>query len=91
MSSHTEIRTNAERQRRKREKLAARGLVQCNIWVPHAAHADIHLMAEIMQKFPHLTVGPLRDPATGKLVALRTKREAPSTVTAQSSITVDGA
>jgi hypothetical protein len=67
---HTD-KTNVARQRRKRAKLRARGLKQCNIWVPPSAHADIHLMAELLQQYPHLVPGPLRDPVTGKFVALR--------------------
>ena len=67
--------TNAARQRRKRDKLAARGLKQCNIWVPASAHADIHLMAELLVRYPHLIPGPLRDPVTGKFVALRPDRK----------------
>lgn len=73
MSRHAD-KTNADRQRRKRDRLTAGGLKQCNIWVPASAHPDIHLMAELLQRYPHLVPGPLRDPVTGKFVALRQVR-----------------
>jgi hypothetical protein len=31
----------------------------------------MQLQAQILRNHPHLTVGPLRDPQTGKFVALR--------------------
>jgi hypothetical protein len=66
--------TNTERQRRKRDKLEGRGLTQCNVWIPEAAKADIHLIAELLRAHPHLVAGPLRDPVSGKYVALRPDR-----------------
>ncbi|MGB9647834.1 MAG: hypothetical protein WA709_11285 [Stellaceae bacterium] len=74
MSTHGD-KTNVARQRRKRAKLAARGFKQCSIWVPASAHPDIHLMAELLQRYPHLVPGALRDPVTGKFVALRHARD----------------
>jgi hypothetical protein len=69
--------SNAERQARFRAKQAGQnGFVQCCVWIPEAAMADMQLQAEILRKYPHLTVGPLRDPHTGKFVALREKRSA---------------
>jgi hypothetical protein len=63
---------NAARQARFRAKQAQQnGLVQCCVWVPEAALPDIQLQAQILRQYPHLTVGPLRDPQTGKFVALR--------------------
>jgi hypothetical protein len=64
-------RTNAERQRRKRDKATARGLAQCNVLAPRRVHPDLRLQAEIIQQHPHLVPGPLRDPVSGKYVALR--------------------
>jgi hypothetical protein len=66
--------TNAQRQQRKRERLEAAGLVQCNVWVPQAAVAELRLLAEILRAHPHLLPGPLRDPVWGKLVAARKVR-----------------
>jgi hypothetical protein len=60
---------NARRQRRKRERLEAAGLVQCNVWIPAAAVAELRLLAEILRAYPHLLPGPLRDPVSGKLVS----------------------
>jgi hypothetical protein len=62
---------NAARQRRFRAKAVEQGWVQCNVWIPAAARPDMQLQAEILRRHPHLTVGPLRDPQTGKFVALR--------------------
>jgi hypothetical protein len=62
---------NAARQQRFRERAAENGWVQCNVWIPTAALPDMQLQAQILRQFPHLTVGPLRDPQTGKFVALR--------------------
>ena len=66
--------TNAARQRRKRARLADAGLVQCNVWVPAAAAAELRLLAEILRTYPHLLPGPLRDPVSGKLVSTRARR-----------------
>jgi hypothetical protein len=62
---------NAARQRRFREKAIEQGWVQCNVWVPASALADLQLQAELLRRHAHLTVGPLRDPYTGKFVAPR--------------------
>jgi hypothetical protein len=63
---------NAARQARFRAKQAGQnGLVQCCVWIPEAALPDMQLQAELLRKHAHLTVGPLRDPHTGKFVALR--------------------
>lgn len=63
--------TNRARQRRKRDRLTARGLTQCNVWAPASAAADFRLMAEIVRLHPHLVPALLRDPVSGKFVALR--------------------
>ena len=62
---------NAARQQRFRRKAIEQGWMQCNVWVPAAALPDLQLQAELLRQHPHLTVGPLRDPQTGKFVALR--------------------
>ena len=64
-------RPNAARQARFRAEMARQGLVQCNVWIPAAAVADVQLQAQILREHPHLAVGSLRDPVTGKFVALR--------------------
>jgi hypothetical protein len=53
-----------------RRKAIEQGWMQCNVWVPAAALPDLQLQAELLRQHPHLTVGPLRDPQTGKFVAL---------------------
>ena len=67
--------TNSARQRRKRDRLTAAGLAQCNVWVPASAVADFRLMAEIVRLHPHLVPALLRDPVSGKLVALRAEKK----------------
>jgi hypothetical protein len=62
---------NAARQQRFRAKAIEQGLVQCCVWVPEAALPDMQLQAELLRKHAHLTVGPLRDPHSGRFVALR--------------------
>jgi hypothetical protein len=62
---------NATRQQRFRAKAIEQGWVQCNVWVPDGAMPDLQLQAQILRDHPHLAVGPLRDPQTGKFVALR--------------------
>jgi hypothetical protein len=62
---------NAARQARFRSKALDQGWVQCNVWIPEAALPDMQLQAELLRKHPHLTVGPLRDPFSGRFVALR--------------------
>jgi hypothetical protein len=69
VSRHTA--SNAQRQQRKRERLEAAGLVQCNVWVPASAAAELRLLAELLRAHPHLLPGPLRDPVSGKLVSAR--------------------
>jgi hypothetical protein len=63
---------NAARQARFRAKQAGQnGFVQCCVWIPEAALPDMQLQAELLRKHPHLTVGSLRDPFSGRFVALR--------------------
>jgi hypothetical protein len=64
-------RKQADRARRRRAKLSESGIVQLNLWVPVGAAADMRLAAEIMREAPHLRLGPLRDPVSGKFVGLR--------------------
>ena len=71
MSAKIPPSANAARQAKFRAKAGRAGLVQCNVWISEAALADLQLQAEILRTFPHLTVGPLRDPFSGKFVALR--------------------
>jgi hypothetical protein len=63
--------SNATRQQRFRSKAIENGWVQCNVWIPAAALPDMQLQAELLRKHSHLTIGPLRDPFTGKFVVLR--------------------
>jgi type I restriction-modification system DNA methylase subunit len=65
---------NAENQHRFRCRAIANGWVQCNVWVPEAALADLKLQGEVLRKYPHLSVGPLRDPVTGKYVPSKYRR-----------------
>jgi hypothetical protein len=67
---------NAARQRRFRAKAVEQGWVLCDVWIPAAALPDLQLQADLLREHPHLTVGPLRDPFTGKFVALRDRKMA---------------
>jgi hypothetical protein len=71
MTTKKAANSNAARQQRFRRKAIEQGWVQCNVWVPAAVLPDMPLQAEILRRHPNLTVGPLRDPQTGKFVALR--------------------
>jgi hypothetical protein len=66
--------SNAARQRRFRERATANGWVQCNVWVPAAAVPDLQLHAELLRQHAQLTVWPLRDPHSGRFVALRERK-----------------
>lgn len=65
------LMTNAERQRAFKARQAAAGLVQCNVWVPASAVADVNRAAELMCARPQLTIGRLVDTQTGRLVGLK--------------------
>jgi hypothetical protein len=72
VSSHRP--TNAARQARKRARLTARGLVQYNGWFfPHVV-ADLRELEGTLRDHPHLTVGTLLDPVSGKFVSRRNGR-----------------
>lgn len=64
--------TNAERQARFRAKQAATGAVPFTAMVPVAAIADLRAMVDCLlaahRNGTALTIGPLRDPATGRMV-----------------------
>lgn len=62
--------STALRAKRFKAKQAEAGLVQANVWVPADCLADLRLLAERLCAERGLTVGPLRDPATGRLVSL---------------------
>lgn len=59
--------SNREYERRRREA----GEVAVKVWIPEHCRADLHFLCEALRKNPHLVVGPLRDPVTGRLVSLR--------------------
>lgn len=62
--------TNSERQRKHREAQIAKGLVQCNVWLPPSVCADLRQAAELMQADPDLTVR-LWNRRTGRVVSIR--------------------
>lgn len=64
--------TNAQRQRLHKAKLAQAGLVQCNVLLPAEAVAEFKELAELIRAYPHLRASCARDPASGKLVGLKT-------------------
>ena len=62
------------RQRAFKDRMADAGMVQLNFWVPAAALADVKRAGELMRANPHLTVGRLVDPRSGKFVGLKEKK-----------------
>lgn len=65
--------TNAERQAAKRQRDAASGLTTLTIVVPTHTVADFRLAAELARTERELTVGPMRNQATGRLRPLRAR------------------
>jgi hypothetical protein len=64
--------SNADRARRHKAKLAARGLAQVNLWLPVHTIPDFKLAAErVTQGAPHLTLGRLKDLRTGQVKGLK--------------------
>ncbi|MDS4059930.1 MAG: hypothetical protein RKP73_15380 [Candidatus Contendobacter sp.] len=58
--------SNAEKQRRHRQRLKARGLVHVQAWVtPEQAEAIRRIMAERDGNAPHEPLGQQREPETG--------------------------
>jgi hypothetical protein len=63
--------TNAERQRKHRQRLTDAGLVQVNLIVPPHAVADLQRVAELLRANPDLTVARLASLTTGKLSGIK--------------------
>lgn len=63
--------TNAERQRKFKASMAAKGLVQVSGWIYPHQRADLNELFAVLQQDKELTVGPVRHEASGKLRKLR--------------------
>jgi hypothetical protein len=63
--------TATERQAIFRKRQAAAGLVQCNLWVPEGAVAELQRAAELLRENPALRVARLVNTRTGKLSGLK--------------------
>jgi hypothetical protein len=63
--------SNADRSRRHKEKLAARGLTQLNLWVPPRAIPELKEVAAAISADPDLSVR-LWSTKTGRTVKGRT-------------------
>jgi len=61
-------------------RLAALGLVHFSGWVPPHVLADLRAAEQAMRDHPHLTIGPLRDPVSGKFVSWRNGRAPAATI-----------
>lgn len=59
------------RNARYEERMREAGFVPVKVWVPEACRAPLQQMAELLRESPFLEPGPLRDPASGKLVSVR--------------------
>lgn len=62
---------NAQRQSAHRARMAERGFVQCNVWVPAHAVADFKRAAELAAVNPDLTIARMVDIRSGKLVGMK--------------------
>src|SRR6266851_180547 len=73
---------SAQRQARYRSRQKKAGFTEIALFVPPHAAPDLQLAAEALRQAPHLEIGPLRDPISGKLVSVksvlrRPRRDAP--------------
>jgi len=68
-----------ERKRRQREREADRGLAQFSSVVPPHVIPELQAICDMLRRHGHLEISPvpLRDPASGKLVPLRSKGAKP--------------
>lgn len=53
--------------------------MQCNLWVPAAACAELRQVAELLCRHPELSVARLVDRRTGKLCGLKGPKARPAT------------
>src|SRR5712671_1109549 len=64
--------TGAQRQARYRSRLRrGGGVVAVTVMIPASAITDFQLAAEALREATHLSLGPLRDPVSGKLVSAK--------------------
>ena len=63
--------SNLARSRAHKQRMAAAGWVQVNVWLPAAVAADLREAAEVIRQHPHLTIGRLVDPVSGQVVGIR--------------------
>jgi hypothetical protein len=63
--------TSTQRAARLKERRAEAGLVQCNLWVPAGALAELKRAAELSRENPNLAVARLVDTRTGRLRGLK--------------------
>lgn len=66
--------TSAERQRSFKKRMAAGGFVQVSGWVRSHQAADIKTLLARLSADPDLTVGPVRNEASGRLEKLEKRR-----------------
>lgn len=66
--------TNAARRGRYRARLSALGLVQYSGWFSPHVLPDLREAEQALRDHPHLTIGPLLDPVSGKFVSRRNGR-----------------
>lgn len=62
--------TNKERQTKFRNQMKEQGLTQVAGWVPEHQSAAVTMLLRQLRDNPHLEVGLLRDPETGRFVKL---------------------
>lgn len=62
--------TAAERQKKFRQLMADKGMVEVSGWVPREHGAAVKDLMLALSSRPHCEIGPLRNTATGKLERL---------------------
>lgn len=63
--------TGAERQRKFKQSMSEKGMVQVSVWVHESQAADLKIAANIMASDPDLTPATLRNVATGRYTKAR--------------------
>jgi hypothetical protein len=63
--------SSTERSRTLKERRAAEGLVQCNVWLPRETVAEFVRAAELIKKERDLRLARLMDLRTGRMRGLR--------------------
>jgi hypothetical protein len=66
-------RSNQQAQKTLRERRAAEGLKQLNVWAPRSQHPELRTLAKMLRDNPRavITSVAVQDPATGRMRGLK--------------------